>query len=212
MCTEYIKAHSIDLMFLTETWISETDTVVIGEIKLPGYSVINVPRISDHYGGGIGFVSRVELKLQLLPTGLTFTTFEHACFTNVSTAIPIYYFLIYRPPPSQDNGFKIPEFLREFDSFVDHVNSLGTKSVITGDFNIHVDNPSKSDASHFLTTIDNVGFLQYVYGSTHKNGHTLDLIIARPEDNLVSDCYVDALLSDHHVVCCKIRQKKCLTL
>ena len=28
-----------------------------------------------------------------------------------------------------------------------------------------------------------------------------------PEENLIRDCYVDVMLSDHHVVCCKIRQK-----
>ena len=41
---------------------------------------------------------------------------------------------------------------------------------------------------------------QYVTGSTHVIGHTLDFIIARPADNLVKDCAIDSMISDHNAI------------
>ena len=147
-----------------------------------------------------------DLKLRLLQTGLTFCTFEHACFTNICKSM--YYFAVYRPPPSAMNGLKTSHFLEEFDKFIDFVNTLSSKVIIVGDFNVHVDNPSKGDASHFLTTLANSGLDQHVTGPTHKSGHTLDLVISRPDDNLISNCTIDSLLSDHHVVYCSIQLPK----
>ena len=87
----------------------------------------------------------------------------------------VYYFAIYRPPPSPRNGFTTAEFLSEFDTFVDFVNSLNSKLIIAGDFNLHVDVPTKSDVSHFLTTVLSASLTQHVIGPTHDLGHTLDL-------------------------------------
>ena len=118
------------------------------------------------------------------------------------------YFAVYRPPPPAMNGLKTSHFLEEFDKFIDFVNTLSSKVIIVGDFNVHVDNPSKGDASHFLTTLANSGLDQHVTGPTHKSGHTLDLVISRPDDNLISNCTIDSLLSDHHVVYCSIQLPK----
>ena len=167
---------------------------------------MSIPRSSSDYGGGIGALFKEELRLQSFSTGQSFRTFEHACFTDMAKSV--YYFAIYRPPPSTENGFKTSEFLSEFDSFIDFVNSLGTKFLLVGDFNVHVDTPTKWDASHFLTTLSTSSLLQHVIGPTHKHGHTLDLVISRETDNLITDCFIDSLLSDHHVVTCIVHCPK----
>lgn len=44
---DYAIEHNVDVLFLTETWLREDDNVIIGELKPPGYSFLNVPRSSD---------------------------------------------------------------------------------------------------------------------------------------------------------------------
>ena len=80
MCSWYIMENSIDMMFITESWLSgnPTDDVIIGEVTPPGYQFFNIPRISDNNGGGIAVIFKEELGLRTFPTGHTFTTFEHA--------------------------------------------------------------------------------------------------------------------------------------
>lgn len=85
---------------------------------------------------------------------------------------------------------------------------MSSKCIIVGDFNLHVDTPSRSHVSHFLTTLDNAGFHQHVSGPTHKHGHTLDLVLSRLEDNLVTSCTVGSLLSDHSIVTFNVNQQR----
>jgi hypothetical protein len=205
-CSEYVLANNIDCLIITETWLKKSEPVVIGELTPPGYSFLSVPRDSDNYGGGIGVLFKSELKLQTIETGQSFRTIEHCCVTNSSKNV--YYFLIYSPHSSSGNDMTTNEFLAEFDLFVDFVNSLGTKTVITGDFNIHAECPEKPEVVHFMTTLETAGFYQHVIGPTHISGSTLDLVFSRTDENLIMDCVVDPRLSDHHVVCFKICQQK----
>ena len=43
---------------------------------------------------------------------------------------------------------KTSDYLREFDEFIDFVNSLNRKVFLAGDFNVHADIPTKYDSSH----------------------------------------------------------------
>ena len=54
--------------------------------------------------------------------------------------------------------------------------------LITGDFNIHVDELGDQDGVAFLEILESMGFLQHVDKPTHRAGHTLDLIITRQCD------------------------------
>ena len=51
---DFILENKLDLVALTETWLTDgaLNTLVIGELVPPGYSVINVPRKSGIGGGG----------------------------------------------------------------------------------------------------------------------------------------------------------------
>ena len=42
----------------------------------------------------------------------------------------------------------------------------------------------------------------------HKHGNTLDPIISRLDDDIVADCEVGPRLSDHHIIHCKLLQKR----
>ena len=79
------------------------------------------------------------------------------------------------------------------------------KHLIVGDFNLHMDIPSKSDVAQFATLLAEFNLQQHVDGPTHKDGHCLDLVITQEGDSLVQECdRSENLYSDHRVVQCKI--------
>lgn len=88
---------------------------------------------------------------------------------------------IYRPPSSP-----IPEFLDEFDDLTANPASAAGRVVITGYFNLHVDVCSAPGVSRFMDLLQIHDLHQHVDCSTHKAGHTLDLVISRATDPIIS--------------------------
>ncbi|XP_038074801.1 uncharacterized protein LOC119742706 [Patiria miniata] len=198
-------------MAVTETWLTDESSVIIGELTPPGYSFLNVPRIVSstiqtlNYGG-ISLLYKLPLGMFFQHSGHTTTTFEHAYFTNMKREINTV--VIYRPPPSPMNGFTTLQFLREFDGFISVLALNSHRLLIVGDFNLHIDAPSRSDVCQFMSSVSAVGFKQFVSSPTHRSGHILDLVLSRQDDNLVQSCSVNEnLLSDHHV-CCNLQISK----
>ena len=66
-------------------------------------------------------------------------------------------------------------------------NHTSGNILIVGDFNFHVDNTRSSDTITFNKILESFNLQQHVNEPTHKQGHTLDLIITRNEDRLVND-------------------------
>ena len=95
------------------------------------------------------------------------------------------------------------------DEFSKHLELLALDSnrplVIVGDFNYHMDDNSVQAAKRFADLIDSVNLCQLVNSPTHRNGHTLDLIITRATENLVQDVNVHPeFYSDHRVITCSL--------
>ena len=73
--------------------------------------------------------------------------------------------------------------------------------MITGDFNLHVKNNLDKSSRDFLALIDSFNLKQHVCSPTHRAGHTLDLLLTRDDDQLVTSVSIhDAAFSDHFVV------------
>jgi hypothetical protein len=58
--------------------------------------------------------------------------------------------------------------------------------LITGDFNLYVDDSENSNAKQFLTLLDSCNLTQLVNFPFHHCGHTLDLIITATNSTLSS--------------------------
>src|SRR6218665_1091788 len=69
-------------------------------------------------------------------------------------------------------------FFTEFASVLESLVTRNTQLLIIGDFNIHLEDPSLSS---FLDILSQFDLCQHVTGSTHKAGHTLDLVITSDE-------------------------------
>ena len=101
-------------------------------------------------------------------------------------------------------------FFEEFSQLIEHLmEDYIYPLVIAGDFNFHVDDLNHRDALKFTDLLESVNLIQHVKSPTHRQGHTLDLIITRKEEDMIADVQVLAdVYSDHRVICCKINYSK----
>eukprot|EP00745_Piridium_sociabile_P006121 TRINITY_DN13961_c0_g1_i25.p1 TRINITY_DN13961_c0_g1~~TRINITY_DN13961_c0_g1_i25.p1 ORF type:complete len:160 (+),score=25.29 TRINITY_DN13961_c0_g1_i25:204-683(+) len=108
---------------------------------------------------------------------------------------------VYRPAPSKKNKFTHAMFLNQFLEFLEHCDSLQGKTLLMGDFNVHFDDVDDCNTKRFCELLDMFSFSQSVVGPTHKHGHTLDLVIYRTSDDILSTTSVNNdLHSDHSAI------------
>src|SRR2546425_7877856 len=145
----------------------------------PGYSIIHSPRLQGK-GGGLGLILRSYLKASTVSVPL-FSSFESLCvrLTIASTSFTL--LVIYHPTCSNFTLFQA-----EFSTLLEDLISSLSELIITGDFNLHVDDPNSSFGSSFLSLLDIFGLSQLVPFPTHTAGHTLDLLIIRSSSTLFS--------------------------
>jgi hypothetical protein len=114
---------------------------------------------------------------------------------------PISFFNIYHPPVSSSYTASFSSFLSDFSSFLTSVTTTPHEFLITGDFNVHVNDPSNPSALQFLDLLTSNGLRQQVSFPTHRCNNTLDLVITQAESALqpVITCS-PATPSDHFLV------------
>ncbi len=207
---DFIVDQDLDLLALTETWLKgdSRDNVIIQEILPPGYKIIQQARAGR--GGGIAVIHRdsIDIKCTPLPSNSQITSFEAIeCDLTMKQSAKL--FVVYRPPPSTKNGLTFKTFLSDFSEFLEpHITTL-KQLIVIGDFNIHVDNCDDREAHEFCGLIDNFGLVQHVQGPTHRNGHTLDLVMSRLSDTLVTSALSqDHGFPDHFPIFCELSVKR----
>ena len=96
-------------------------------------------------------------------------------------------------------------FLSQFSSLIETLTTAPGYLLIAGDFNFHIDDVTNREASYFLELLESSNLQQHTTETTHRCGHTLDLIISRQTDNLVSSTTIHrGLPSDHDAVSCNL--------
>ena len=171
---------------------------MIGECTPQGYTFLNAPRNCTIRGGGIAVVFKTPLNLVVkqLDNSALYSTFE--CLHVVDKSGSIHFVVLYRPPHSAANGYTVQTFLEEFDELVYEISGFLGRIILLGDFNLHWENPLKSDVQHVMNTTNGAGLVQLVKGSTHELVHTLDFVFCRQECMLDNLCIHDTHLSDDH--------------
>lgn len=124
---------------------------------------------------------------------LVASSFEHMVLLLQCNSVSIRLAVIYRPPPLSTKCSD-GQFLSDFSDFLQLLVLMGNKLLIVGDFNIYVDVAGNATARKFLSLFNSYGLTQNVHNPTHLDGHTLDLVISRPSDNVVTNCVVSALI------------------
>ena len=199
----YVDDHQIDALALTETWLSPH---TLPDYIPDGYSFAHVPR-QNKRGGGVGLLHRNNLKTQV-KSSFAATTFELMEILISVSSVHVRLFILYRPPPSEDNKFTKSQFYEEFENFLNANTTSTGRLLIVGDFNFHWDNEQCNDTKTMKAMLASYNLTQHIHDPTHKHGHTLDWIISRDDDNIIENSSVSSRLSDHHAILFQLNVKK----
>ena len=100
---DHIKEDQLDIVALTETWLSNEDSKnkhVIDQCVAPGYTLNHSPRASGGRGSGVGILvnNAIKLTFRRIHVSPQLTSFElmEAVFTICS--ISLRFIVIYRMP------------------------------------------------------------------------------------------------------------------
>ncbi|KAM4663508.1 LOW QUALITY PROTEIN: uncharacterized protein O3C94_011763 [Discoglossus pictus] len=169
-------SNSLNLLALTETWLSPSDTASTAALSYGGLHFSHTPRPGNKQGGGVGILlsSRCSFNCILPVPSLQFSSFEvHTIrlFSPISLRVAV----IYRPPGPAS------QFLDHF-AWLPHFLSSNIPSLILGDFNIATDTPTSPTATKLLALTSSLGLSQWIESPTHQDGHSLDLIFSNHWD------------------------------
>ena len=202
------ESHNIHAFALTETWLHPTSAEIVDAIP-HGFSFVSNPRpgpptcTSSVVGGGTAFLIRDPSTLLSSPTTI-FKSFEMSTITLKLAHSKLTVYNIYRPPSSSAKSratSSFSQFLEDFQTLVSLASTSPHEFLITGDFNVHVDDLTDSCAIQFLSLLDQANLTQHVKFATHRQSHTLDLVITATDSTLSpSVTYSPISPSDHFPV------------
>ena len=185
--------NKVDICFLTETWIKEDDTTTETQICPLGYKAISVPR-SNKQEGRIAIVYKDSITIWRS------NTYEYSSMecTDVAVSLPglsLNLTVIYRPLDKSVLSFANDSL----DYMERNINSTG-KLLLTGDYNIHVNDLESLDTNTFLDVLDSCVLHNHISFPTHHLNNTLDLVITSGQDNFIDSSNLGRLFSDHNIV------------
>ena len=167
-----------------------------------------MPRKGNKGYSGVAILHKTNLRVDTKSSFGGADSFEHCeiLFKTGSACLNVVVF--YRPPPSKKNKLTSKKFFDEFTVFLqDRLSSAGD-FLLVGDANFHLDKPQEAEPKTFLTLLDSLNFQQHVEGSTHRSGHTLDVVITRDNEHIMQDITISDMVSDHNLILCKVRHPK----
>lgn len=207
---DYVIEHDIDVLCITETWLKpgDSDAPKIGELTPEGFKLPHEPR-EKKKGGGVGILHRCNCDVKTKDTK-KFISFEHMEVVVKDASCCVRLVVLYRPPPSKGNKLTVNMFYDDFGSCMEHLVVSPGKLIVLGDFNFHMDIANEINTRKFNEILSAFNLKQHVIGRTHKDGHTLDLIITRSDDDIVCDIDIGEpqIISDHSAIHFHLKLKK----
>ena len=199
---DYVVENDLDIIAITETWLTTDDRAAPGEITPDGYKLHHVPRTSRR-GGGVAVLCKSTFQTHVSDSHPRTKSFESTNILISSGSCSVRLIVIYRPDRSKRNPHSFGDFLTEFTEMLHGLVLDRSNLLIVGDFNVHVNNTGDVEARRFLDCLTSYSMVQHVTFPTHVHGHTLDLLISRSTETIVSNVssvYLD--ISDHEPHCC----------
>ncbi|KAK2141457.1 hypothetical protein LSH36_1095g00036 [Paralvinella palmiformis] len=184
---DFIITNGVDILAITETWLRTViDDHVLSDPIPSGYDILHRAR-----GGGVTVVFKQGLNMKKIVSFTSdvhaYTHFEHLdCYASTGDK-PSRLCVIYRPPPSKQNGFTNTMFFDELSSYLNELAVAPQQLIITGDLNFHHDKPDSPDVHQFSGLLESHGLVQHVRAATHIQGHTLDVLITRKDSSILLD-------------------------
>ena len=210
LISDLLIEKSISLLFLTETWIqNDHDEIFFKQSSPTGYSFHHKPRPNGARGGGVGVIYNECIKLLNMSTQFkAFRSFEYQVLSASIHGESVWFFIIYRPPPSKTNNIQKSQFVPEFTELLETALLKAENVCFLGDFNIPWDMVNQSERSDFASTLSSLNLHQHIQSPTHSKGHTLEYVITRSDSSLFTLDDVSLLLSDHYLILGALNFKK----
>lgn len=201
--TDILVSRDLDVFALTESWHEQEGDLAVRMSCPTGYKSLDVPRSSSAIGrrkkrgGGVVLLYKDGITAKRLKFANAPSTFELLGASMTCAGSTFIVVVIYRPGgESVDNQF--------YDELTDVLEQLSTYScpvVITGDLNLHLDVSDGRDACRFHELLDAFGMHQSVAMPTHRDGHTLDVVVTRSDLSLPTvDVRPSNEFSDHSLI------------
>ena len=198
---DFISDSGADIIFFTETWLSENgDEVRIKSMTPPEYKSASHPRTTGIGGGICTFFKNIFLSCINLKQIHSFKTFECSQIDIKCNNNTISIFCIYRPPPSEKNKFTPLAFVIDFENFLDQYVTSDNEIFILGDFNLHFDCPNETYVKKIINVCEVRNFKQMVSSPTQEKGHILDWVLVRNQNIFSNFTVQDPCLSDHFAI------------
>ena len=201
---DHIKEYQLDIVALTETWLSSEDSKnkhVIDQCVAHGYSLHHSPRTSGRRGGGLGLLvsNAIKVTFKRIHVSPLINSFElmEAVLTICSVSLRL---ILIPHAPSKINGLKTGTFYEEFSEYLEKLSCASGKVIILGDFNIIFLDTSGFAYKRFVDILETFDCVQHIDKPTHNSGHLLDYIITRKDSSGVSNLYVSDFISDHRAL------------
>ena len=99
-------------------------------------------------------------------------------------------FVVYRPPPSNQNGLTTSSFLEEFAESVSEQIVNTAEIILTEDINLHLDVTSNPNTQKFTQILKSSGLQQHAVSPTHYLDQTLDILISRDNSDIIYDVVI----------------------
>jgi len=145
----------------------------------PGYEMFISNRdasLSGAKGGGVALLFRKPFTI-LSNRSHKFASFEAISASVKFSTCTLHVVSVYRPPTTSPYAKPFSVFLSEFSALLSSLTSSKSDYVITGDFNIHLDQPLDPLTQQFNSLLNSCNAVQHVNIATHSDNHTLDLVI-----------------------------------
>ena len=154
----------------TETWIKPDDSTTHIALCPPGYKILSVPR-DDRVGAEVALVHREEIPV----THNAMYNYESMVCSDFKVSLSSFNLnlaAIYWPPNKS-----VLAFTKDILDYMEkNINASG-KTLITGDFNIKINNSSSNDTEFLMELFDSFGLVNHIQFATHEHENTLDLRI-----------------------------------
>ena len=173
---DHVVQSQVDLCVVTETFLTEQNNVTQAALHPSGYAFQDQPRLNGVTRGGVGIIYRDTFQISKLSheERRSFELSEwQVSWHNYCMRLCV----VYHQPYSTSHPITDATFMHEFKSYLDTTVLVEELLCITGDFNLHIDDPDDTYGCQFSNLLSSYGLVNHVTFPTHQAGHTLDLVI-----------------------------------
>ena len=208
--SELLTDHAIDILILTEIWLSNKDKnwIEASDLNRHNYDMYTSHR-QNRRRGGLGLICKSHYKVKTVQTDQT-RLFEYATWMITVKNRHINVTCIYHPLYSTENRITNKMFTDYFTSFSSDLFMDHTNNVILGDFNLHVSNDDNTEAAIFTDTCEVFGLYQHVTFPMHNSGNIPDLVLTEAGGNTtVLRSHQGPYITDHTAVITQLNINRC---